>query len=51
MENKKCPKCDSELKETDLETEKMRWICSNCAPEFVKYKAFDDYDGSYSPYE
>lgn len=45
-----CPNCDSKLKETDLDTEKMRWICPNCAPEFVKEKAFDDYDGPYDPY-
>jgi hypothetical protein len=43
-----CPDCETKLEETDLETEKMRWICPMCAPEFVKAAAFDDYSGPYN---
>jgi len=43
-----CPDCETTLEETDLETEKMRWLCPACAPEFVKAAAFDDYSGPYN---
>lgn len=43
-----CPDCGTTLKTTDLKTAKMSHICPNCAPEFVKASAFDDYDGRYS---
>ena len=45
--SRNCPDCDTPLRETDLDTSKMSHLCPECAPEFVKAAAFDDYDGPY----
>jgi len=47
---RECPDCSTTLRETDLNAEKMRMLCPECAPEFVKACAFDDYGGPYSRY-
>jgi hypothetical protein len=46
-----CPDCGTALRESDLESSKIEFVCVECAPEFVKWCAFDDYDGPYSRYK
>lgn len=41
--NETCPDCDTEMLEADdMDCDKAKWVCPNCAPAFVVADATSD---------